>query len=174
MIIKHHILKHHIPELRTSATVDFRNFIAFFGAETLAHWNPTSCQKKTSTINLFAFETLKLKIRRLKLWKATIGTTYWCKRPTNDNIASRRTKVFLDSKLVLYLRGSRGLVSLLWLILLLLVLLVLVLSLLHIISLFVIIISLSPRNIIITSAMSPRKPRPPPAAPRRARSGANY
>ena len=25
--------------------------------------------KKTSTINLFGFETLKLKIRRLKLWK---------------------------------------------------------------------------------------------------------
>ena len=28
--------------------------------------------KKTSTINLFGFETLKLKIRRLKLWKPTI------------------------------------------------------------------------------------------------------
>ena len=28
--------------------------------------------KKTSTINLFGFETLKLKIRRLKLWKATV------------------------------------------------------------------------------------------------------
>ena len=27
--------------------------------------------KKTSTINLFGFETLKLKIRRLKLWKPT-------------------------------------------------------------------------------------------------------
>ena len=26
--------------------VDFRNFIVFFRAETLAHWNPTSCQKK--------------------------------------------------------------------------------------------------------------------------------
>ena len=28
---------------------------------------------KTSTINLFGFETLKLKIRRLKLWKPTVG-----------------------------------------------------------------------------------------------------
>ena len=28
--------------------------------------------KKTSTINLFGFETLKLKIRRLKLWKPTV------------------------------------------------------------------------------------------------------
>ena len=30
--------------------------------------------KKTSTINLFGFETLKLKIRRLKLWKPTVTT----------------------------------------------------------------------------------------------------
>ena len=29
---------------RPSRTVDFRNFIVFFRAETLAHWNPTSCQ----------------------------------------------------------------------------------------------------------------------------------
>ena len=28
--------------------------------------------KKTSTINLFGFETLKLTIRRLKLWKPTV------------------------------------------------------------------------------------------------------
>ena len=28
--------------------------------------------KKTSTINLFGFETLKLRIRRLKLWKPTV------------------------------------------------------------------------------------------------------
>ena len=28
--------------------------------------------KKTSAINLFGFETLKLKIRRLKLWKPTV------------------------------------------------------------------------------------------------------
>ena len=28
--------------------------------------------KKTSTLNLFGFETLKLKIRRLKLWKPTV------------------------------------------------------------------------------------------------------
>ena len=30
--------------------------------------------KKTSTIKLFGFETLKLKIRRLKLWKPTVRT----------------------------------------------------------------------------------------------------
>ena len=54
-------------------SVDFRNFIVLFWAETLAHWNPISCQtKNTSTINLFGFETLKLKIRRLKLWKPTV------------------------------------------------------------------------------------------------------
>ena len=52
-------------------TVDFRNFIVFFWAETLAYQNPTSCQN-TSTINLFGFETLKFKIRRLKLWKPTL------------------------------------------------------------------------------------------------------
>ena len=34
--------------------------------------------KKTSTINLFGFETLKLRIRRLKLWKLTVHT---CMRP---------------------------------------------------------------------------------------------
>ena len=28
------------------STVDFRNFIVFFWAENLAHWNPTSCQTK--------------------------------------------------------------------------------------------------------------------------------
>ena len=32
--------------------------------------------KKTSTINLFGFETLKLKIRRLKLWKPTVAGNY--------------------------------------------------------------------------------------------------
>ena len=30
--------------------------------------------KQISTINLFGFETLKLKIRRLKLWKPTVAT----------------------------------------------------------------------------------------------------
>ena len=33
--------------------------------------------KTTSTINLFGFETLKLKIRRLKLWKPTEKGTPW-------------------------------------------------------------------------------------------------
>ena len=30
---------------RRRKTVDFRNVIVFFWAETLAHWNPTSCRK---------------------------------------------------------------------------------------------------------------------------------
>ena len=42
-------------------TVDFRSFVVFVWTETLAYWNPTSCQTKTSSINLFGFETLKLK-----------------------------------------------------------------------------------------------------------------
>ena len=32
--------------------------------------------KRTSTINLFGFETLKLKIRRLKLWKQTVDSAF--------------------------------------------------------------------------------------------------
>ena len=32
-------------ELLRRCTIDFRNFIVFFWAETLAHWNPTSCQQ---------------------------------------------------------------------------------------------------------------------------------
>ena len=32
--------------------------------------------KKTCTINLFGFETLKLKIRRLKLWKPTVRSVF--------------------------------------------------------------------------------------------------
>ena len=32
--------------------------------------------KQTSTINLLGFETLKLKIRRLKLWKPTVHPMY--------------------------------------------------------------------------------------------------
>ena len=62
---------------RTRISIDsygrFPKFHRFFLAETLAHWNPTSCHKKTSTINLSRFETLKLKIRRLKLWKPTVA-----------------------------------------------------------------------------------------------------
>ena len=53
-------------------TVDFRNFIVFFGPRPW-HIEIRHRVKKTSTINLFGFETLKLKIRRLKLWKPTVG-----------------------------------------------------------------------------------------------------
>ena len=34
--------------------------------------------KKTSTINLFGFETLQLRIRRLKLWKSTVFHDIMC------------------------------------------------------------------------------------------------
>ena len=33
--------------------------------------------ENTSTISLFGFETLKLKIRRLKLWKPTVDNRLW-------------------------------------------------------------------------------------------------
>ena len=53
-------------------TVDFRNFIVFFWAETLAHWNPTSCQKKHPRW-ICSDLRLGLTIRRLKLWKPTVN-----------------------------------------------------------------------------------------------------
>ena len=52
-------------------TVDFRNFIVFFWPRPW-HIEIRHRVKKTSTIDLFGFETLKLKIRRLKLWKPTV------------------------------------------------------------------------------------------------------
>ena len=53
-------------------TVDFRNVIVFFWPRPW-HIEIRHRVKKTSTINLSGFETLKLKIRRLKLWKPTVG-----------------------------------------------------------------------------------------------------
>ena len=47
--------------------------------------------KKTSTINLFGFETLKLKIRRLKLWKPTVfrtGRRQACLRKCHNHYSS--------------------------------------------------------------------------------------
>ena len=42
--------------------------------------------KKTSTNNLCGFETLKLKIRRLKLWKPTVAVDRCgCKRVPSEN-----------------------------------------------------------------------------------------
>ena len=52
-------------------TVDFRNFIVFFGPRPW-HIEIRHRVKKTSTIYVIGFETLKLKIRRLKLWKPTV------------------------------------------------------------------------------------------------------
>ena len=58
------------PAAEVDLTVDFRNFIVFFGPRPW-HIEIRHRVKKTPTINLFGFETLKLKIRRLKLWKPT-------------------------------------------------------------------------------------------------------
>ena len=54
-----------------SATFGFRNFIVFFGPRPW-HIEIRHRVKKTSTIDSLGFETLKLKIRRLKLWKPTV------------------------------------------------------------------------------------------------------
>ena len=53
------------------ATVGFRNFMVFFGPK-LWHIEIRHRVKKTFTINLFGFETLKLKTRKLKIWKPTV------------------------------------------------------------------------------------------------------
>ena len=60
-IISYHVIVYYI---RSVSEISW----CFCWAETLAHWNPTSCQK-ISAINSLGFETLKLKIRRLNLWK---------------------------------------------------------------------------------------------------------
>ena len=45
--------------------------------------------KKTSTIDLFGFETLKLKIRRLKLWKPTVSgwAGVCCQQPSDFGLS---------------------------------------------------------------------------------------
>ena len=65
MYLRHLILE---TEMSDDRTVDFRNFIVFFGPRPW-HIEIRHRVKKTSTINLFGFETLELKVRRLKLWK---------------------------------------------------------------------------------------------------------
>ena len=52
-------------------TVDFLNFIVFFGPRPW-HIEIRHRLKKSSTTNLFGFETPRLKIRRLKLWRSTV------------------------------------------------------------------------------------------------------
>ena len=51
--------------------------------------------KKTSTINLFGFETLKLKIRRLKLWKPTVVIRAGLLTPTPTASEKPRTAIQL-------------------------------------------------------------------------------
>ena len=52
--------------------VGFRNFIAFFGPRPW-HIEIQHRVENTSTADLFGFETLKLTIRKLKLWKPTVS-----------------------------------------------------------------------------------------------------
>ena len=49
--------------------------------------------KKTSTINLFGFETLKLNIRRLKLWKPTVWSRV-AEVKSKCNEVSRSTTIY--------------------------------------------------------------------------------
>ena len=67
-------------------TVDFRKFIVLFGPRPW-HIEIRHRVKKTSTINLSGFETLKLKIRRLKLWKPTVSQI------SQMNTANLRTNI---------------------------------------------------------------------------------
>ena len=53
-------------------TVDFRNVIVFLLGGDPGTLKSDIVSKKPSTINLSGFETLKSKIRRLKLWKSTV------------------------------------------------------------------------------------------------------
>ena len=52
-------------------TVDFRNFIVFFGPRP-CHIEIRHLVKETSTIKFLGFEILKLKLRRLRLWKPIV------------------------------------------------------------------------------------------------------
>ena len=56
----------------TTNTVDFRNFIVFFWGRDPGTLKSDIVSTKTSAVNLFGCETLKLTIRRLKLWKPTV------------------------------------------------------------------------------------------------------
>ena len=62
------ILSYCTPEIDTSIS---EVSSCFFGPRP-RHIEIRHRVKKKSTINLFGFETLKLKIRRLKLWKPTV------------------------------------------------------------------------------------------------------
>ena len=75
--------------------------------------------KKTSTINLFGFETLKLKIRRLKLWKPTVcpltkrGVPLFHKDISfSYSVRPRRAQVCIPARACLcadvFFVGSRG------------------------------------------------------------------
>ena len=77
--------------------VDFRNFV-FLGPRPW-HIEIRHRVKKTSTINLFGFETLKLKIRRLKLWKPTVAVREGVEnRPRTSRDRTRRAKKALHAR----------------------------------------------------------------------------
>ena len=60
-----------VTSVTISSTVGFRNFIVIFWPRPW-HIEIRHRFNKTSTIKLSGFETLILKIRRLKLWKPTV------------------------------------------------------------------------------------------------------
>ena len=60
----------HAAAAAAALTVDFRDFIVCLVPRPW-HIEIRHRVKQTSTINSFGFETLKLKIRRFKLWKPT-------------------------------------------------------------------------------------------------------
>ena len=60
--------------------------------------------KKTSTINLFGFETLKLKIRRLKLWKPTVANRLYLSISLSISIPSISIPVYIS----VYVHGQRS------------------------------------------------------------------
>ena len=63
-------------------TVSLQNFMFVFLGRDPGTLKSDIVSTKTSTIILFGFETLKFKIRRLKLWKPTVGVLPSFQRPT--------------------------------------------------------------------------------------------
>ena len=89
--LKAHLANVLPPQPNHQGTVDFRNFIVFFGLRPW-HIEIRHRVKQISTINLFGFEILKLKIRRLKLWKPTVYCDSTSK-PTSQTSISQKPAV---------------------------------------------------------------------------------
>ena len=85
----------HTQYTKTS-TVDFRNFIVLFWAETLAHWNPTSCQQKHPQL---ICSDLRLSNWRFEDWNYGNRPYYCCSwRPSNNNLWLICLTLSLDSR----------------------------------------------------------------------------